>query len=114
MPRSTVTRWPSLGTTTIPLLYGESFSALSKIRVTDGFSFLVVSVVSPQAITKITFNGVKVDVSRNSWGALEGTLSFETPSSVVIPKLEYWKYMDSLPEVKYSYDDVGILFSFQV
>lgn len=53
-------------------------------------------------------------MTRNAWGALEGTVSASV-ASIELPVLTDWKYKDSLPEIRYGYNDVSsVSFSFEV
>jgi hypothetical protein len=67
-----------------------------------------------EEVQAVSWNGKSIDVTKNAWGAWEGTIVVEDEAAGVLeggmdlPKLENWKYKDSLPEVKYGYDDVSL------
>jgi hypothetical protein len=65
-------------------------------------------VYAPRRITKVSWNGQLVRVARNAFGGLEGPLEF-VPPAVKLPRLERWKYRDSLPEANPSFDDASFV-----
>ncbi|TRM62987.1 glycoside hydrolase superfamily [Schizophyllum amplum] len=64
------------------------------------------TVIAPDAIQALTWNGEPVSATRNDWGALTATL----PGPELTPQIPdltslTWKYTDSLPEIQPGYDD---------
>lgn len=73
----------------------------------------ILTVIGPPQVKSVTWNGelVPVDASAvsggsNGRGVLTGHLSPKTSvNSIRVPSLDNWKFADSLPEVKSSFDD---------
>jgi hypothetical protein len=64
-------------------------------------------VLAPTAFDAITWNGQKLSPTVNEWGAWEAVLQ-GVPGDVLQlkpPVLSDWRYIDSLPEIKASFDD---------
>ncbi|KAF2676592.1 glycoside hydrolase family 35 protein [Lentithecium fluviatile CBS 122367] len=59
-----------------------------------------------ESITGLTFNGADVPTTLDRNGFLSGTLDFSTPR-VSLPAMSslQWKYTDTMPELKSTYDD---------
>ncbi|KAH7074012.1 glycoside hydrolase superfamily [Paraphoma chrysanthemicola] len=57
-------------------------------------------------VTGLTFNGEKLDAKSDRNGFLSATVGFSDPA-IKVPDLDSlsWKYVDTLPELKASYDD---------
>ena len=60
-----------------------------------------ITVFASESIKSISWNGEKVKIS--SKDGHKYTAKLKGPSKVKLPKLESWKYADSLPEVKSDY-----------
>ena len=77
------------------------------------------TVIAPRSVGSITWNGqrVSVDVAASSGltpsGGFVGQLSARkasassTGTGISVPKLEGWRFHDSLPEIRRGFDDVG-------
>ncbi|EWZ32529.1 glycoside hydrolase superfamily [Fusarium oxysporum Fo47] len=59
------------------------------------------TVFAPESLKSIAWNGEKVKVSSKE--GHKYTIKLKGPSKVTLPKLESWKYADSLPEIKTDY-----------
>lgn len=61
---------------------------------------------SPIKVTEIIFNGEMIPSLRTKTGTISGIVDYQPPA-LEIPDLSnaQWKYLDSLPETKSSYDD---------
>lgn len=59
-----------------------------------------------EGITELTFNGINIPSKLDRNGFLSGTVGFVKPE-IKLPDMNTltWKYVDSLPELKASYDD---------
>ena len=65
-------------------------------------------VVAPPEVAGVMWNGRAVEIERGVGGIFRGTLELRnglTPPA--IPKLEGWRFADSLPEIKQEYIDDG-------
>ncbi len=64
------------------------------------------TVVGPGSINVVTWNEEHVEVESDGRGVLRGNLTLgEVVKTVEVPKLDGWKYADSLPEIKLGFDD---------
>ncbi|KAH8887809.1 glycoside hydrolase family 35 protein [Thozetella sp. PMI_491] len=65
-------------------------------------------IAAPVIVDNIYFNGREMFLEETSYGTLLGTLDF-VPLNVSVPSLEglEWKYIDSLPELNSTYDDIS-------
>ncbi|KAI0350174.1 hypothetical protein OH77DRAFT_1593752 [Trametes cingulata] len=64
------------------------------------------TVVAPESVRTVTFNGKRASVRSSSEGVLVGRLEVNPDiKRVKIPKLSGWRFADSLPEVKDGFDD---------
>ncbi|KAI0326223.1 hypothetical protein GY45DRAFT_1382198 [Cubamyces sp. BRFM 1775] len=64
------------------------------------------TVVAPDSVKSVTWNGARVSVRSTGTGMLSGRLTVSPKiKQVKVPQLKGWKYADSLPEVKDGYDD---------
>lgn len=59
------------------------------------------TVFAPESLKSIAWNGEKVKVSSKE--GHKYTIKLKGPSKATLPKLESWKYADSLPEIKTDY-----------
>lgn len=63
-------------------------------------------------VQSVSWNGKEVEVTKNSFGGWEGTIVVENGQAleggIELPVLDSWKWKDSLPEVKYGYDDASL------
>lgn len=61
---------------------------------------------SPTRVTEIVFNGKRIQTSKGATGKISGVIDYQPPA-LDIPDISksQWKYLDSLPEIKPSYDD---------
>jgi hypothetical protein len=60
-----------------------------------------ITVFASESLKSISWNGEKVKVSSKE--GHKYTIKAKGPSKVKLPKLESWKYADSLPEIKSDY-----------
>ncbi|EIW52309.1 uncharacterized protein TRAVEDRAFT_75316 [Trametes versicolor FP-101664 SS1] len=64
------------------------------------------TVIAPEGVRAVSWNGKQVRVQGASSGVLEGKLEVSSKiREVEVPKLQGWKFADSLPEVKDGFDD---------
>ncbi|KAI5779605.1 glycoside hydrolase superfamily [Geopyxis carbonaria] len=65
-----------------------------------------IEVFAEPSVRSVLFNGKSVAVKPTAYGSLKGSITFAAPK-IAIPDLKAlsWKYIDSLPELKSSYDD---------
>ncbi|KAL1748893.1 glycoside hydrolase family 35 protein [Schizophyllum fasciatum] len=75
------------------------------------------TVVGPKGVAGVTWNGEPVDAVKDGVGDVGETMSYTSgvfvgrvgmrvrASDVSVPRLEGWKYKDSLPEIKGDFDD---------
>ena len=64
------------------------------------------TVVAPPNVTRLTWNGARVEVHGDGRGVLAGRLEMsEGVEAVRVPQLEGWKFKDSLPEIGMDFDD---------
>ncbi|TFY68957.1 hypothetical protein EVJ58_g705 [Rhodofomes roseus] len=67
---------------------------------------VVLTVVAPEDVTSVSWNGADIAVLPQSKGILAANLSTSiSPESISVPELTGWKYADSLPEVSTNYSD---------
>ncbi|KAF8915220.1 beta-galactosidase, domain 2-domain-containing protein [Mucidula mucida] len=66
----------------------------------------ILSIVAPAAVSSILWNGASLDleVGVSAQGGWTAVVPFVDPQ-IILPKLEGWKYRDSLPELLADYDD---------
>lgn len=64
------------------------------------------TVIAPEGVRAVSWNGKQVQVRAAGSGVLEGRLEVSSKiREVEVPKLQGWKFADSLPEVKDGFDD---------
>ncbi|KAH9849470.1 glycoside hydrolase superfamily [Lenzites betulinus] len=64
------------------------------------------TIVAPEGVRSVTWNGKEIQVRDVGRGMLEGQLTVSSKlREVEVPKLGAWKFADSLPEIKDSFDD---------
>ncbi|OSC98180.1 glycoside hydrolase family 35 protein [Trametes coccinea BRFM310] len=64
------------------------------------------TVVAPESVRTVTWNGARVGVQGAGTGVLHGRLSVSSAiKNVKLPNLQGWKFADTLPEIKDGYDD---------
>ncbi len=64
------------------------------------------TIIGPERVSSVTWNGQRVSVRDDGRGVLTGRLA-QSPKvkEVKVPKLSGWKYADSLPEIRADFDD---------
>lgn len=84
------------------IIVGQELSLTGDVNATTN----VEVIAAPSSLTSITFNGQRLNCARSSQGRLTGTVDYQVPS-IQLPQFsgEVWKSIDSLPEIKQSYDD---------
>ncbi|KAM5536288.1 hypothetical protein V8D89_010065 [Ganoderma adspersum] len=71
---------------------------------------VALTVVAPPSVRAVSWNGKAVDVRGDGRGVLRGRLERSGDVERVrerVPKLEGWRFKDSLPEVRPGFDDAG-------
>ncbi|KAI0775604.1 glycoside hydrolase superfamily [Trametes elegans] len=64
------------------------------------------TVIGPERVGAVKWNGKRVSVRKTGRGVLEGRLEIGTAvEEVKVPKLGGWRFADSLPEIREGYDD---------
>ncbi|KZT12288.1 glycoside hydrolase family 35 protein [Laetiporus sulphureus 93-53] len=67
---------------------------------------IILTVVAPEEVTSISWNGVEVDAVNIADGILSGNLTISSSlKSITVPSLAGWRYADSLPEVLSNFSD---------
>ncbi|KAI9693517.1 MAG: hypothetical protein M1820_009205 [Bogoriella megaspora] len=81
-------------------------SELSLTGDTNATTDIEVISVPQTNVTSISFNGERLSSTRSTAGRLTATISYPPPT-LSIPSLSalQWKYIDSLPETRSTYDD---------
>lgn len=66
----------------------------------------LLTIIAPDDVTSVTWNGAPVSAYSLTDGILAGYLSTNlTTSSITVPALTGWRYADSLPEVQSNFSD---------
>ncbi|KAM5541244.1 hypothetical protein V8D89_005173 [Ganoderma adspersum] len=71
---------------------------------------VALTVIAPSSVRAVSWNGKAVDVRGDGRGVLHGRLARSVDVERVretVPKLEGWRFKDSLPEVRPGFDDAG-------
>lgn len=66
-----------------------------------------IEVFAPSSVNSISWNGKLLEAEKTTYGSLAARLAGPDTSSVELPKLDSWKWRDSLPERFPGYDDSG-------
>jgi uncharacterized membrane protein len=91
------------------LVRNATISNSTLALVGDLNATVALTVVAPKSVSRVTWNGMNVDVSKSGNSSLlTGQLTYgaET-SSITLPRLDSWKYADNLPEIRQNFSDVN-------
>ncbi|KAJ7058089.1 glycoside hydrolase family 35 protein [Mycena amicta] len=93
-----------------PYLVRNATISGSTLALTGDLNVTVpLTIIAPPTVRSVTWNGASVRVTAgvtSTAGGFTGTLTPRAAvSSVTVPKLTGWKFMDSLPEITSTFDD---------
>ncbi|KAJ7058088.1 glycoside hydrolase family 35 protein [Mycena amicta] len=93
-----------------PYLVRNATISGSTLALTGDLNLTVpLTIIAPPKVAYVTWNGASVDVTAGVTSLAGGFTGTLTPrdalSSVTVPTLTGWKFMDSLPEITSTFDD---------
>ncbi|KAL0580562.1 hypothetical protein V5O48_001474 [Marasmius crinis-equi] len=96
---------------------GNELALRGDLNISEGAADVMLTVIAPKNINSITWNGQPVTQASSflptSWvsgtipgvGSGDSTTNSLTGGQITLPKLDQWKFKDSLPEISSDFDD---------